>query len=285
MDGDRRSLLADGTEQDLENFLGRLAVVDLTADRLKVLRGGPDERRRFLDRGLLGRHPEMLRVFGEYRRVLKQRNALLRSAGGRGGAAVEAELDVWDERLAEVGAKVHQQRRMYAVELAAKLGGPGSSMFPGGEELRVRYRPAPTVSAETDGTEFAGIFKESLKKGRGRDLGLGHTGDGPHRDDLVVELSEIDLRRFGSAGQLRASLICLKLGKLSLLGEHSGESPLFLMDDFDSDLDEHKAGALTEYLERGGFQTLVATAKEDLAAGLGAELNRVHMEAGVARAT
>jgi DNA replication and repair protein RecF len=147
----------------------------------------------------------------------------------------------------------------------------------------VRYRPAPAAATETDGTEFAQIFKQVLKKGRGRDLGLGHTADGPHRDDLVVELSEIDLRRFGSAGQLRASLICLKLGKLSLLGEHGGESPLFLMDDFDSDLDERRAGALTEYLERGGFQTLVATAKEDLAARLGAQLNRIRMEDGVAR--
>ena len=97
LDGSDRSLSFNGASRGQEQFLGHLDVIDLTAKRMGVLRGAPEERRRFLDRGIVGLDPAYLRVLGEYRRVLQQRNALLRQ--GRAGSGVEAQLDAWYERL------------------------------------------------------------------------------------------------------------------------------------------------------------------------------------------
>jgi DNA replication and repair protein RecF len=101
---------------------------------------------------------------------------------------------------------------------------------------------------------------------------------------VQVELDRVDLRRFGSAGQVRAAMIALKLGKISLIREERGESPVFLMDDFDTDLDEVRASVVADFLHRGGFQALVATSKETLVGRLGVAFEKVVMEAGVARA-
>jgi DNA replication and repair protein RecF len=284
MEREERRLLADGTSQTLEGFLGRLDVVDLTSERMQVLRGAPEQRRRFLDRGLVGLTPSHLLVMGEYRRVLAQRNALLRRMAGRADRASLAELEVWDERLVAGAAEIHRARREYGVLLAAELGGVSRVLFPSGRELRLRYRPSPPEAGSGEARNFAGAFQESLARERARDIGAGYTGHGPHRDELVVELDGIDLRRYGSAGQVRASMVALKLGKLSLLQERRGEAPLFLMDDFDTDLDEVRAASLAAFLREGGFQAIVATSKETMADHLGVTFNKVRMEDGEARA-
>jgi len=276
-----RRLLADGVEQELESFIGRLDVVDLTGDRMKVLRGSPEERRRFLDRGAVGLRPAYLRDLGRYRRTLAQRNALLRS-GGDGGRA--AEIEAWDEHLESAASVLHVERRAYSEALDARLREIGRELFPAERVLTLRYRPSPAAAGEAAVGEFAEIYRERLATGRKRDLALGHTTSGPHRDDLVVELDGMDLRKFGSAGQVRGGMIALKLGKLSLLREGRGESPLFLMDDFDTDLDEVRASALADFLRQGDFQALVATSKETLVGRLGAVDRRLRMEDGAARA-
>lgn len=282
VDGAERRLLAGGREERLLGWLGRLDVVDLTAERMLVMRGAPGERRRFLDRGVVGLDGSFLHVLGEYRRVLAQRNALLRG-GRRPAAARRTELDAWDERLAGAGAGLHRGRRAYAVRLAAALPEPTRRLFPEGRELTLRYRPSPASAGEADPSAAETILGAAIARGRDRDLAVGHTCTGPHRDDLAIELDGVDLRRFGSAGQVRSALVALKFGKLFLLNEERGTSPVFLMDDFDSDLDEARAGALATFLHEGRFQALVATSKEALADRLGVELVRIRMDGGSAR--
>jgi len=282
MDGSVRRLIADGAEMDLESFIGRLDVVDLTAERMKVLRGGPEERRRFLDRGVVGLQPSYLRSIGEYRRVLQQRNALLRGAG-RGDA--QAQLGAWDERLTVAAGEIHRRRREYAVLLGTELGEAARMLFPEGGSVTLLYRPSPSEAGEAEVTDFSARYMESLERGRKRDLEVGHTCRGPHRDDVVIELEGVDLRRFGSAGQVRGAMIALKLGKLSLLGKARGEVPIFLMDDFDSDLDEVRARAVANHLCKGGCQALVATSKEGMADRIGVPFTKVLLSEGTIRET
>jgi len=277
-----KSLVADGGEKRLDEYIGRLDVVDLTGERMKVLRGAPEERRRFLDRGVVALRQVYLRSLGEYRRVLHQRNALLRRGPGLGKGM--AELDAWDERLITSAAELHGRRREYAVLLASTLGEIGRRILNDGQELTLRYRPSPAETGEGGPEGFAETYARRLAGTRERDLRTGHTCRGPHRDEMVVELDKIDLRRYGSAGQLRASMITLKLGKLSLLHRDRGEAPLFVMDDFDSDLDEGRASAVAAFLNEGGFQVVVATSKEELAGRLGVSFETVRMDGGRARA-
>jgi DNA replication and repair protein RecF len=279
VDGAIRRLLVDDLERDLEGFLGWLDLVALPNERMAVLRGGPDERRRYLDRGLLGLDSSYLRRLGEYRRLLQQRNALLRSGGGR-----RAEMDSWEERLAQAAGRLHRLRGAYAVRVATGMGEAGRALYPAGELLTLRYRPSPAAAAETEPASYEERLAEALHRGRERDAAFGYTGEGPHRDDLAVELDGVDLRRFGSSGQVRLAVVALSLAQLRLLQEEKGEASLFLMDDFDSDLDDTRTSALATYLHEGGFQALVATSKGDLAGRLPVPLRTVRVNDGTVHA-
>ena len=278
VDGGERHLFVDGIERSLDDFLGRLDLVALPGEAMRVLREGPDGRRRFLDSGVAGLNPAFLKDLARYRRTLAERNALLRR-----GAPSTHEMAAWEDRLAGAAALVHRQRREYVVALGSRLGAAERALFLEGDELRVGYRPSPAGMAEDDPGRFASEFAAKLATTRARDLALGFTAEGPHRDDLEVTLGGSDLRRFGSAGQVRAAMITLCAGKLDLLKERRHESPLFLMDDFDSDLDEIRTRSLIEFLRDGGFQALLATSKDGFVDGLGFSFPKIRLEGGLAR--
>lgn len=284
VDSGVRRLFVDGAESPLEVYLGRLDLVALPNEAMRVLRDGPDGRRRFIDSGVAGQHPAYLRDLGAYRRVLAERNALLRRGDRAVGSVRQDELSAWEDRLAAAAARVHQQRRECVVGIASRIGPSERMLFPEGEELRIRYLPSPALTGEADPTQFARLFRDALALKRARDQSLGFTAEGPHRDDLEVTLAGADLRKFGSAGQLRAAMIALCAGKLGLLKDKRGESPLFLMDDFDSDLDEGRTKSLVEFLRDGGFQALMATSKDGFVDRLGVPFHRIRMEGGLARA-
>ncbi len=278
-DGVRR-LAADGAEQEIEAFLGRLDVVDLTAERMRVLRGSPQDRRRFLDRGVVGLRPSFLRELGRYRRTLVQRNALLR----RGASAADGELETWDERLAAAAAPLHLERLAYVERLGRQVRAIGGELLPHGGRLTLHYRPSPAALGREPPAGLAAALLDAFRAARRRDAEVGHTTHGPHRDDLAIELDGVDQGRFGSAGQVRAAMIALKLAKLSLLHERGGEPPVFLMDDFDTDLDEVRASAVAGFLRAGGFQALVATSKETLVGRLGVGFGKLRVVGGQAEA-
>ena len=280
IDGPERRLTVDGADAGLETYLGRLDLIALPAEWMRVLREGPEERRRFLDRGIAGIDPSYLRTLAEYRRVLAQRNALLRSPRGR---PREAELAAWDERLVQAAFGVHRRRRAYAVRLVSRLGEPGRALFGAEPELALVYHPSPPAARDEEPERYPAVLRACLDEGRGRDSALGFTGDGPHRDDLALTLDGADLRKYGSAGQVRSAMIALKLAKLELLREERRGSPLFLMDDFDADLDEEKIESVTTFLETRGVQALLATSKEAVASGLKAPHSRIRVEGGEAR--
>ncbi len=273
-----RALLVDGRNLPFEQYIGRLGMVDLTAERMQVLRGGPEERRRFLDRGIVSLKPSFLRILGEYRQIRAQRNALLRGMIG-GGSGIR-QLQAWDLRLAQAAGRIHRGRREYAVLLAGKLGAPCRRLYPDGTELTLRYLPSPASSRDSHPSEYDSILLAALEKNRERDIGLGFTASGPHRDDLVVEMDGTDLRKFGSAGQVRGAMVAMKLAKLSRLQEDMEEPPVFIMDDFDSDLDEVGVAILAKYLHTGGFQAIVATSKEEFAHRLPVPFRNVKVQDG-----
>jgi DNA replication and repair protein RecF len=278
LDGTNRRLQVNEADKGLEQYLGRLNLVDLTARRMNVLRGGPEERRRFLDRGILGRDPSYLRFIGDYRRALQNRNALLRRRQVPEDRK-HSELDAWDAPMLAAAGSVHLRRRAYAERLGSSLDDACRMLFGPGARLALRYLPSPPESGRVPDDRVSEVLAERLARCRRRDVEMGHTTEGPHRDDLAIELNGTDLLRFGSAGQNRAAMIALKLGKLSLLQEEWGEPPLFLMDDFDSDLDDGRMSALAGFLHHGGFQTLVATSKESQVDRIDVSFMKLRIEA------
>ena len=218
-EGRRRRL--NGSESSLAEHLAALPVVAWTARDGELISGPPEERRRFLDRGVVGIKPRGLEILGQYRRALAQkRHLLLRGMGG---------LESWNEILATSAAALMEERQDYVnligAELSAVLEHSGLS-FPG---LKLEYRPS--LGGDREPREILRRLRRLEGDERLRQRPL----TGPHRDDLAISWKSHSLKRVASAGERKA------VG-LALLGAHGrvlralGRRPVYLLDDVDTEL-------------------------------------------------
>ena len=259
--GRSRTLVLDDKKVGLEQVLERFSVLAFSSRQMEILEGGPRERRRFLDRGILALRPGYLQELGEFSRTLAQRNRLLQT----GAAATEQAA--WDERFAAIAARIRVARRSYCARLAAALGEHAGELAPRFGTLQLIYRPSPAAAgaAPEDGEKGEDLDQagreilDALGRRAAEERRMGHTLVGPHRDEVRFHVGDMDLGRFGSAGQRRAALLALKVTRMEMVRQARGELPLLLVDDLDSDLDEEASGALLRRVSRS--QAFVATCK------------------------
>jgi DNA replication and repair protein RecF len=212
----------NGKVSPLAEHLAALPVVAWTSAEAEVLIGAPKARRRFLDRGIVGRRPAALEVLGRYREALRQKRELLLQDGSG--------MEIWNELLASLAAEVIQLRHEYVERLKETLltvlqqsGLP----FP---PVELRYRPSPSSGLE--GAEsIANSLDIVAERERRRQLPL----LGPHRDELEILWEGHDIRRVASAGE-RKSLSLLLLAAHGRVMEDAGRSPIYLLDDADAEL-------------------------------------------------
>lgn len=225
-------------------LFGRFAVVLFVPSHLEIVRGAPDERRRFLDIALCREKPKALSVMNSYKRALEQRNRVLKDM--RLFSGLDDVLSVWDSRLAEIGGTLSGMR----AEFCSKLSAAASEIYSelaGGEELFLEFEPGGGVTSE----ETAAKLRDSL----GESLRLGYTTVGAHRDDIKISVGGRDGRRFASQGQQRSAVIAMKLAEAQLLGKAAGEPPVLLLDDVLSDLDSGRRSFLLDKVS--GMQRIV----------------------------
>jgi DNA replication and repair protein RecF len=210
----------------------------------------------------LALRPGYLRELGEFSRTLAQRNRLLQTG------ASATEKAAWDERFAAIAARVRVARRSYCAQLEAALGEHAGELAPRNGTMKLIYRPSPAGAAVPapgageKGEELDQAGREildALGRRAAEERRMGHTLVGPHRDEVRFRVGDMDLGRFGSAGQRRAALLALKLTRMEMVRQVRGELPLLLVDDLDSDLDEEASGALLRRVSRS--QAFVATCK------------------------
>lgn len=230
------------------DLLGALRVTVFAPDDLAMVKGGPAERRRYLDDLLVAVHPrhDTLRV--DLERILRQRNALLRQAGGRLTPSDAITLDVWDAKLTEVGEALGRARAEVLTRLAPMLAEAYD---------RVARRPA-AVTADYDAPWREGGLAAALARTRGDDLRRGASLVGPHRDEVVLSLDGLPARTHASQGEQRSLALALRLAAHAVVTESVGEPPLLLLDDVFSELDPDRAAALLANLPGG--QTLLTSA-------------------------
>jgi DNA replication and repair protein RecF len=236
------------------DLLGALQVTVFAPDDLDIVKGGPAGRRRYLDDLLVSLHPRHDAAQAEVERVLRQRNALLKSVAGRGrpGPEVTRTLDVWDAKLADAGEALAAARRGLAAALeprvaasyrrlaeAAGLGGRSS--------IRLAYQAS-----------WEGPLAAALARARDDDLRRALTTVGPHRDELGLWVRDLPARTHASQGEARSLALGLRLGGHQLVGERIASSPILLLDDVFSELDAHRSAALLDGLPDG--QALLTTA-------------------------
>jgi len=256
-----RQAFVDGKKaSSLEEYFGGVAVVAFTPDDLEVVKGGPDERRQFLDRAVFNRFPAYLRESRAYARALKGRNRLLKER------VSPDYLESWDQTLATAGARLWTRRRALLSELAPRAVAAFAAI--GRTEGPARYFYAPfhleaDFSAADEATLSHALY-QALWTRRQRDIERGFTSVGPHADDVEILLGERQARAFASQGQQRALVLGWKIAEIENLRAALGFLPLLLLDDVSSELDPERNSYLMEYLAKSGAQVFLTTTEPGL---------------------
>ena len=233
------------------DLLGALRTSAFSPDDLVLVKGGPAERRRYLDDTLVALHPRNDQLRGDLDRILRQRNALLKSAGGRLDGDTSFTLDVWDARLVEVGEALASAR----VELVERL----RPLLAGAYDELARTPAAIGVDYVAPWRERAGAGLAAALAGARRDeVRRGVSLVGPHRDDLSIAIAGRPSRTHASQGEQRSLALALRLAAHALVTEVTGTPPVLLLDDVFSELDPGRSAALLRLLPEG--QALLTTA-------------------------
>jgi DNA replication and repair protein RecF len=222
------------------DLLGALRVSVFSPDDLVLVKGGPGERRRFLDETLVALHPKHDQLQRDLDRVLRQRNSLLRSAGGRLGEDVASTLDVWDAKLASVGGALVEAREELAHLLEPEVGKAYDQVAHAAADVSMTYQRS-----------WAGDRAEAVAASWTDDLRRGVTLVGPHRDEIALAIGGLPGRTHASQGEQRSLALALRLAAHRVVGDAVGASPVLLLDDVFSELDHERSEALLTHLPPG----------------------------------
>jgi DNA replication and repair protein RecF len=257
----RKKVAVDGAEPPrLGDALGRLGAVIFSPADVELVRGGPRERRRFLDIVLSLNEPGYLEALQEYRRILAHRNASLRE--GHAASLVSA----WDPGLASAGAEVVAARQRW-VEQGSQTFAAYYGRVSQEAPARMTYRSSVPLGGAASVEDVRAAFSEALAAGLERDRRRGTTDVGPHRDDVRLELETeregLDLREYGSGGQKRTAAFALRLVEAETIRARRGLRPLILLDDVFAELDAGRSERVMEVLEEEDVGQVVLTAPKE----------------------
>jgi DNA replication and repair protein RecF len=262
------------------DLLGVVRATVFAPEDLGLVRGDPEERRRFLDTLATQRLPRYHGSRQDYDRVLRQRNTLLRSAGGRLPASALATLEVWDEKLAVAGAEIWSERLRLVSALTPRVELAYQRLA--GREDAVDIAYVSSVAGDDGGLDpdpakLAQLLRERLVADRGREVERGLTLSGPHRDDLSLGLRGLPARTHASHGEAWSLALALRLASHRLLAEE-GEEPVLLMDDVFAELDRQRRQHVAEAALAAEQTIVTAAVAEELPSELGASV--FHVEPG-----
>lgn len=245
LENGRRSCVINGVKKKTGTALvGKVRAVIFSPEHLLLVKEGPARRRSFLDGALCQLRPPYAGLLATYHRALSQRNALLKDIL-RFPELLDT-LEVWDQRLAKLGVGVMEERRRYVERLAPQVQQVYQGISQGKEELELSYAPSLPVLEPVEAWEAA--FLQELRRTEKSDLRAGFTSVGPHRDDIELRLGGLSARMYGSQGQQRSTVLALKLAEAQVLSQLSGETPLVLLDDVMSELDQSRQEYLLNHL-------------------------------------
>jgi len=251
-----KTIFVNAKRETLARYLTQLQVFSFTAADLDVVRGMPEARRRFLDRGISSLKPAYLKTISDYNKVIKQKNRVLQLANENelGPDKVEDLLAPWNEQLVRLGVLIHQAREEYVAGLNAAL---ERQLF---ERRDVTTRYVSSLENKGDMSDYESLLRSRISLRLAAEVAAGHALIGPHRDDLEVHLDGREIRVYGSSGQQRSALLLLDLAAISLYNSNANDEPVFIIDDVDAELDERRIRHLLEYLENR-TQTFITTSK------------------------
>ena len=260
----------------LSNYIGHMNVVLFAPEDLQLIKGTPAGRRKFIDIELGQMKPIYLSDLSLYHHVLKQRNSYLKNSE----KIDETFLDVLDSQLASFGSRVIHHRLDFIQKLEAKSKEKHALLSNNNEDLTIQYQ-STVFSEEIDDLEEQ--FYSMLQKNRQKDLFRKTTSIGPHRDDLIFFINEMNAN-FGSQGQHRSVVLSIKLAEIELMEEITREKPILLLDDVMSELDNYRQLQLLETISNS-IQTFITTTTLDHLKELPEELKIFTIQSGHIKTT
>ena len=229
-------------------LLGNVNSVFFNPGELRLVQESPEDRRRFLDISLSQLSRSYFYALQKYKKILAQRNNLLKNENL---SLIRDTLPIWDVQLASAGAKIVSERNDY-VKMLSPFAGEAHGEITGGKET---LDVTGDYKFEGSEEEIRAQLTEALKEKTEKDIELGYTTVGPHRDDLCVMANGIDIRRYGSQGQQRTVALSLKLSEIYMVKRKIKDTPILLLDDVLSELDRSRQNYLLDSIS--DIQTLI----------------------------
>lgn len=252
------------------DLLGNIFAVFFSPQELRLIQDGPDERRRFLNVSVSQLSRSYFVALSRYNKILEQRNNLLKN---RDLETVFETLPVWDAQLCKYAAVIANSRADYISKLSPLAAEAHAYLTDGAEELKISPERRYRGTAE----ELEKRLFDELSNNYERDIRLGYTVSGPHRDDLNITVNGTDAKTFASQGQTRTAALAIKLAEVGVFKEACGEYPVLILDDVMSELDLPRRKKLVARTD--GLQTIITcTHAERVLYGKGA--NKIMIEGG-----
>lgn len=228
-------------------LMGKLYAVLFSPEDLFIVKQGPMERRRFVDITLSQIKPSYFYDLQQLSKILKQRNSLLKILNKN--IALIDTMDIWNQKLAEVSAAILTARQIFSKKLSELAQNQHKFLTVEKEIISFDYHCNIPVSDGAEKSEIIDIYLKQLEKNITRDIALGYTSAGPHRDDYDISINGTSLKLFGSQGQQRSSVLSLKIAEIELIYNETGEYPVLLLDDVMSELDENRQKYLMDSIK------------------------------------
>ena len=253
----QRENFRNGQPCKKKDVVGTVKAVFFCPEDLALVKGAPQNRRRFLDLFLSQIDRNYYRALLKYSRILLQRNSFLKKICER--KCRETLLDIWDEQLADIAELIVQKRREIVKDLSLIANKRYSRIAGGAEDFSAHYfvsSPNEKDKEQRD-NDYGQWFRHILKQTRQMDIFRGMTQIGPHRDDLQLFIDQHEGRIFSSQGQQRSVVLALKLAEIEMIHHHTGEEPVLLLDDVMSELDIKRRKNLLSEID-GKRQTFIS---------------------------
>lgn len=226
-----------------KELMGLCNIIFFSPEDLGIIKDGPEQRRRFMDMELCQINKAYLYYLTQYKKILKQRNALLKQIKQK--PDLKDTLEIWDNQLVENGSKLIEIREQFVEEVADIMKEKHRNLTGGQEDIEVKYKPNCTAKD----------FSRQLFMEGDRDVLLGTTTVGPHRDDIQFFINGQEVKVYGSQGQKRTAALSLKMAEIEIVEKIIGEKPILLLDDVLSELDRSRQNYLLENIK--GIQTII----------------------------
>ena len=234
-DRQRKRIKINSVPKRAIDLIGLVTVVLFSPNDLGLVDGSPEERRRFLDRGLCQMQPHYCQSLQKYRKIVTQRSALLKRI--RENQEDPRMLDFLDEKLTELATMITFERRRMVDSLNQHVDELQAIISGGREHLTIVYRPSFLIEPAWDTMKTLQNYREQLLEARRKEIRQGVCLLGPHRDDLEFLVNGVNMLTYGSRGQQRTVALASKLGELAFMRTVTGEEPILLLDDVFSELD------------------------------------------------